>query len=160
MEKLLIIVISISLFSCSPIFKEKEIGRLPINKVSLSDTMQIVKSISLQLKKNDVIGIWVDMDIEFNNDLGLEFLVEVFKDSIYQGDFRINPFDTHATFHESEIKWMGKTKWSCEGRTGHCDITSDANYIFKGWLFSSKNPTLIIRKAEVILKKVPNSDKS
>ena len=146
----LFIIILIS-FSCSTLTGE-EVGRLKINELSPENHL-VIKEATLDLKKGDEIGIWSDIDIEYENDIALRFRIGVNKDGQQHGRFEIDPFEKNITIGELKTSVLGKTDWRFMGKNTKIKIDEDGEYTFKGLLVASDNPSLKITKAEIVLKK-------
>lgn len=150
---LLIVAVTFAfLAGCSALIGE-EVARLPINQVSTDDEPLILKETSLNLKKDDEIAIWSDIDIEYEGDIDLRFRLEIVKDGEKFGGLEIDPRDKYITIGEIKSSVMGKTDWSFSGKNSEIKIEEDGNYNFKGILIASHNPSLIVNKAEIVLKK-------
>ncbi|MEO1053488.1 MAG: hypothetical protein AAFX87_22830 [Bacteroidota bacterium] len=148
---LLLLVLLSVLTACSALMGE-EIARLPINGVSSPDSL-IMKETSLNLKKGDEIAFWSEMDMAYEGDVGLRFRVEVLKDGEAHGGLEIDPTEKNITAGEVKTSLMGKTNWRFTGRNTSVDIDEDGNYTFKAILVASENPSLVIEKAELVIKK-------
>ena len=146
-------VLAIVLFTgCSALIGE-EIGRLPINQVSLEGEDLIIKEISLDLKKDEKIAIWSEMDIVYEGDVELRFIIEILKDAEDFDVLEIDPREKNVTIGERKTSVMDKTDWSFTGKNSGITIEEDGNYTFRGILVASDNPTLKVNKAEIVLKK-------
>jgi len=156
MRKLLsIFILSVSLtllIGCDALTGE-EVARLSINQISSDDNNLILKETSLNLKKDEEIAIWSDMDIEYEGDVELRFRIEILKNGENFGELEIDPTDKNITIGEVKTSLMGKTDWSFSGKNSEIKIEEDGNYTFKGILVASENPTLKVTKAEIVLKK-------
>lgn len=130
----------------------KEVGRLPINKVSTEENL-VTNEVTLDLKKDDEIGIWSDMDIAYEGALGLRFRIEIERDGKKIGGFEIDPMRKHITIGEVKTTIMDKTEWSFTGKNSEYVIEEDGKYTFRGILVANDNPSLKVTKAEVIFKK-------
>ena len=151
--KRLLKVLAISLvFTGCDALTGKEVGRLQINQLSTKENL-IAKETTLDLKKNDEIGIWSDMDIAYEGDVALRFRVEVKKDGKTIGGFEVDPTEKNITIGEVKTTVMGKTDWSFTGKNNVYKIESDGKYTFKGILVASDNATLKVTKAEIVFKK-------
>ena len=139
------------LSGCSALTGE-EIARLTINKISTDDNI-IVKETSLDLKKGEEIAIWSDMDIQYEGNVALRFRMEILKNGEKFGGLELDPTDKNITIGEVKTSLMGETDWSFSGKNSEIKIEEDGKYTFKGILVASKNPTLIVNKAEIVLKK-------
>lgn len=131
----------------------EEVGRLQINQVSTDKDNLIFKEISLDLKKDEKIAIWSDMDVEYEGDVALRFRLEILKDGENLGGLEIDPTDKNITIGEIKTSLGGKTDWSFSGKNSEIKIEDDGNYTFKGILIASENSSLNVNKAEIILKK-------
>lgn len=155
MEKihsLLIVAFSMLLFSGCSVLTGDEIGRLTINQVSTDVNNMTVKQISLDLKKDNEIAIWSDMDIEYEGNVTLRFRVEILKNGENFKTLEIDPTDKNITIGEIKTSIIDKTDWSFSGKNYEIKIEEDGNYTFKGILVSSENSTLKVNKAEIVLK--------
>lgn len=141
----------IFLIGCSAITGE-EVARLPINEVSTENNL-IVKEVSLNLKKDEEIAFWSDIDVEYEGEASLRFRVEVLKNGEDFGGFEIDPTDKSITLGEVRTTIMDKTDWSFSGKNSELKIEEDGKYTFKAILVSSDNPSLKIEKAELVIKK-------
>jgi hypothetical protein len=148
---LVLFATSLVLLGCDAI-TGKEVGRLQINQLSTKGNL-VIKETTLDLKKDEEIGIWSDMDIEYEGDVALRFRVEIGKDGKSIGGFEIDPTEKNITIGEVKTTLMGKTDWSFTGRNSVYTIEEDGKYTFKGILVASDNATLKVTKAEVVLKK-------
>ncbi|WP_396602170.1 hypothetical protein [Algibacter sp. R77976] len=153
--KNLIIFISISLLvlGCTALTGE-EVGRLKINALSPEkESNLVVKEATLELKKGDEIGIWSDIDVEYEDDVILRFRIAIERNGEKYGGLEIDPMDKSITIGEVKTSVFGKTNWSFVGKNSKIKIEEDGKYTFKGLLVSSENRSLNIIKAEIILKK-------
>ena len=147
----IVIALTILLTACDTLTGE-EIARIPINEVSTEDNL-IIKETSIDLKKGEKIAIWSDMDIAYEGEIELRFRLEIIKNDEKIGGLEINPTDKNMTLGEVKTQLMDKTNWAFSGKNSSFMIEEDANYTFRGILAASENPTLIVTKAEIILKK-------
>lgn len=130
----------------------KEIGRLPINELSLEGDLRI-KETKLELSKDDEIILWSDMSFEHEGEVELRFRVEVLMDTVRLGGLEFDPTDKNVTIGEVKSTIMNKTSWRFSGRNTKLDIKDDGIYTFRGILIASENPTLKVNKAEIVFKK-------
>jgi len=150
-KSLFIFLLPFLFYACEAI-TGKEVARLPVNFVSNPDST-LVKETTLDLKKDDEIVFWSDMDIEYEGDVQLRFLVLALRDTVVTGNLEIDPTDKDMTMGETRVTLMDKTTWSFSGRNTRIKIDRDGKYTFKTKLVSSENPTLKINKAELVIKK-------
>lgn len=139
---------SITMLGCTG----EEIGRLQINHISTEGDM-VVKETTLNLKKGDEVAIWSDMDIEYEGDVDLRFRIEFLKNGLPMDQLEVDPTDKNITLGEVRTSLMDKTDWSFSGKNAEITIDEDATYTFKAFLIASENPSLVLNKAEVVLKK-------
>lgn len=153
MLKKLIFTLALPLFliGCSAITGE-EIARLKINKVSIQGNF-VAKDVTLDLKKGDELSFWSDMDIAYEGEATLEFKVKIFKNQTKVAQFEIDPTKKKLTIGEVKTAVMGKTKWSFFGKNHEFVIEEDGAYRISSILVASKNPSLKVTKAELVLKK-------
>lgn len=153
-KSLSILIFSISfafLTGCGALTGE-EVARLPVNQVSTDDNNLIIKETTLDLKKDQEVAIWSDMDIAYEGDVALRFKMEILKNGAHYSRLEIDPTDKNITIGELKTSVMGKTDWSFSGKNSEMKIEEDAKYTFKAILVASENPTLKVTKAEIVLK--------
>jgi hypothetical protein len=146
-----ILAISLIIPACDAI-TGKEVGRLQINQLSTERNI-IIKETTLDLKKDDEIGIWSDMDVEYEGDVALRFRVEIWKDEKAISGFEIDPTEKSITLGEVRTTIMNKTDWSFTGKNSTYKIDADGKYTFKGILVASDSASLKVNKAEIVFKK-------
>lgn len=137
---------------CSALTGE-EIARLPINQVSTSNDNLKIEEALLQLKTGEEIVFWSEMDMEFEGDVSLLFRIEILKNGESYGGVEIDPTDKNMTIGELKTSFMGKTDWSFTGRNKRLTIEEDGDYTFKGILLASDASSLILNKAEIVIKR-------
>ncbi len=147
----LFLMVSGLFISCGA-FTGEEVGRLSINKVSTSEENATIKETSLDLKKGDELGLWSEMDMEYEGAVELRFRIEVIKDGETIDNLEIDPTDKSISIMQSKTVWNNKTDWSYTGKNGEYTIKEDGNYTFRGFLVASENPSLVIEEAEFVLK--------
>jgi hypothetical protein len=147
---LLFVLIAFTIIGCDAL-NEKEIARVKIEKIS--NESLYVKEAAMPLKKGDKLAFWVDMDIEYENDIALEYAIELVKDGVSLGGLQLDVMTTNPTFGSVKTTFNGETDWSYSGRLDHIQIEEDGNYVFKVALVSSENAVLKINNAELIFKK-------
>ncbi len=137
--------------SCTALTGE-EIARIPIKEVSTENNIKM-QEVSLDLKALDEVSIWSDMDFEWDRKVELRFIIEVLKNGEAFADYEINPTETSITYGETKTEMFGSHKWYFFGRNMQIKIEEDANYTFKIMLAATKNPSLIINRADIVLMK-------
>jgi hypothetical protein len=150
--KLSIILILTILFSVSCSFYPEELGRLKINEVSTEDHL-VLKESTIPLDKGEKISFWSEMDIQYKGEIGLRFRIEILKDSSPYGGLEIDPLNKKVTIGEVKSENNGQVNWRFTGKNASLSIQEDGIYTFKGIFISSENPSLIVNKAEVVIKK-------
>jgi hypothetical protein len=131
----------------------EEVGRLSINKVSTEDNL-VSKEASVELKAYDEIVFWSDMDMEYEGNVQLRFRVVVKKDGKEYQTLEVDPTVKDLTIGETKTTLNDKTSWSYFGQNIIFNVQEDGNYTFKAILVATKNSTLVIRKAELVLKRI------
>ena len=152
MKNLLRLLILSTLLTACDALTGEEVGRLKINQLSTEGNLN-VKETTLNLKKDDDIGIWSDIDIAYEGDIGLRFRLEVLKDGKVIDRFEVDPMDKNITLGEFRTSVNGKTDWSFTGKNMSYMITEDGQYTFKAIFVASDNPTLKVTKAELVFKR-------
>lgn len=152
MKKIIhLLAIALILTGCEAL-TGKEVGRLPVNQLS-TDGNLIIKETTLELKKDEEIGIWSDMDLAYEGNVALRFQVEVWKDGARTDGFEIDPTDKNITLGETRVTIGDKTDWSFLGKNLVYKIKAGGTYTFKAILVASENPTLQVNRAEIVFKK-------
>ena len=152
MKKAIIILILPVLlnFSCSSLTGE-EVARFSINKVSIDDNF-IIKEIKLDLIKDDEIYVWSEMNFSHQDNVDLRFKLVILKDGEKYGSLELDPIDKNISIGEVKTTVNGKTNWRFSGKNSEIKIKEDGLYTFKAILVASENPSLVIRKAELVFK--------
>jgi hypothetical protein len=153
MKKLLLLLIPFLFITSCDSFTGEEIARLPINKVSTSEENIFEKETTLNLKKDEEITFWSEMDIEYSGEEFFQFRFRVYKNDEPFAVLEFDPTEKNITIGEIKSTIGGKTKWSFTGKNTKLKITDDGKYTFKGILKATKNPSIIINKAIVIIKR-------
>jgi hypothetical protein len=146
------ILFTLILAGCSALTGE-EVGRLAINQISSEDNL-IKKEASVVLKPGDEIAFWSEMDMEYEGDVKIVFRISMTKDGKDLGAMDVDPRKKDMTIGEVKTSIGDKTSWSFSGRGAIIPITEAGNYKFEAILLASDNPSLIIKKAELVLKKI------
>jgi hypothetical protein len=145
------LAILVALTACDALLG-KEVGRLQINQLSTEGNL-IFKETTLDLRKDDEIGIWSEMDIEYEGNVELRFRVEIQRNGKAIGSFEIDPTDKSITLGEVRTTVNNETSWSFSGKNSEYKIEDDGKYTFKAILVASENSTLKVTKAEIVFKK-------
>ncbi len=154
MLKKLFIIIALPLFlaNCRALTGE-EIARLEINKVSTGKDNMFNDRTILELKKDDEIMFWSDMDIAYEGATELRFKVGIFKDGALIKKIEIDPTKKNITLGEAKTEVMGKTNWSFLGKNTELKIEEDGKYDISAILTATNNSNLKVTKAELVIKK-------
>lgn len=154
MLKKLFIIIALPLFlaNCRALTGE-EIARLEINKVSTGKDNMFNDRTILELKKDDEIMFWSDMDIAYKGATELRFKVGIFKDGALIKKIEIDPTKKNITLGEAKTEVMGKTNWSFLGKNTELKIEEDGKYDISAILTATNNSNLKVTKAELVIKK-------
>ncbi|MGR7814316.1 hypothetical protein [Lacinutrix undariae] len=130
-----------------------EVARLSINQASTDSTNTITRTTTLHLKKGETIAFWSQMDFKYTNNVNLNFKVNVLKDKKPYTQLDINPIKKNITINEVKKVVNNNVTWRFKGKNTTLQIIEDGTYTFNAYVLASKNPTLQITKAELILKK-------
>jgi len=149
--KKLVLLLPVLLLGCSALTSE-EIARLEINKISTQGNFT-AKEAMLDLKKDEEIAFWSDMDMEYKGDVKLQFKIKIFKSTTKVAQFEIDPTKKNITVGEVKTNVMDKTKWRFSGKNHDLTIEEDGTYRITSILVASENPSLKITKAELVIKK-------
>lgn len=146
-----IFFIALLFIGCDAILGE-EIGRIKINALSKTENM-IIKEIILDLNQPEVLAIWSEMDIEYEDNVFLRFKLQVIKDGDSKHVLEIDPFVKEISFNEKKYTNDDKTTWEFSGKHDEINFEEKGRYIVKAFLVSSDNPTLKINKAEIVIRR-------
>lgn len=147
---LLVLMIPIVFTACDAI-TGKEIGRLPVNRISTDDNI-VEKTLTLDLTRGQTIAIWSDMDMKYKGDVNLYFRLKVLKNGGLYSDIEFDPRQKNITIGEIKKVIMDQTDWSYTGKNLEMEIDESGQYTFQAALFAYGGP-IKIREAEIILKK-------
>lgn len=140
-----------TLSACGSLFG-KEIARLPINTIS-TPSQEVVKEATVELQKNDEVALWSDMDMAYEGEAPVRFQVQVLQNGAPYQQLELDPTDKNVSVGEVKTSINGKTTWSFTGKNGALTVPATGKYTFKARLVATNNPTLTIKKAELVLKK-------
>lgn len=139
------------LSGCNALFGE-EVARLTVNAVSTAGH-EVVKEASLQLKKDDEIALWSDMDMAYTGACPVRFQVLVTKNGAPFQQLELDPTQKNLTVGEVKTTVNDKVNWSFTGKNHALKIAENGTYTFKARLVADANPSLKLTKAELVLKK-------
>ena len=140
------------LAGCSALTGE-EVGRLAINKISSEENI-IKKDATVTLKQGNEIVIWSDMDMEYEEEVSILFRIGISRDGKALDVIEVDPRQKDMTFGEIKTSIGNKTNWSFFGRNAVFPIATDGTYTFEAILLASENTSLLIKKAELVIKKI------
>jgi hypothetical protein len=147
----LALALAAPLSACDAFFG-KEVARLPINEVSTSGR-EVVKEASLQLKKGEEVSLWSDMDLAYEGEAPVRFLVLVAKDGAPFKQLEIDPTEKNVSVGEIKTQINSKVEWSFSGKNAELTAPEAGTYTFKAKLVAAPNASLKVTKAELVLKK-------
>jgi hypothetical protein len=147
---LFLVLIVITISGCDKLFGE-EVARVKIDQ--LSNNELFIKETILNLKKDEEISLWADMDMDYETNLSLVYSIEIWKDGKLLGNFDLDAMDVNPRMMEVKTSFNDKTSWSYSGKMKSFKAEDTGTYLFKAILRSSENPTLILNKAELVFKK-------
>lgn len=124
---------------------------MKIDTLSTEDHL-VMREVSLDLKKGDVIAFWSDMDLVYEGEVEVRMRVRVLKDEEDLTLLEIDPMEKSVTVGEVKTSRGGHTEWSFTGRNQEWTAPEDGTYVFKAILTASESPGLVINKAELVLK--------
>ena len=152
MKKSIVFLPAILLIACSALTGE-EVGRLAINQVSSGENL-ITQEASVVLEAGDEIIFWSEMDMEYTGNVALRFRVSIKKGDEPYGNMEIDPTEMDLTLGESKTTENGKTSWSFSAQNAAFNVQEDGTYTFQAILVASENQSIVIKKAELVLKKI------
>jgi len=148
---LTLIFLSIILISCTSLTGE-EVARLKLDKVTTSEENVFEKETTLELKKDDELMFWSDMDIEYTGEAYFQFRFRIYKNGEPYGILEIDPTEKNITIGEIKTVLNDNTKWSFTGKNKELKIKESGKYKIKCVLKTTSNPSIKINKAEVVIK--------
>ncbi|MCD6065258.1 MAG: hypothetical protein K0S33_84 [Bacteroidetes bacterium] len=147
----LLFCIALVLVKCAAL-TSKEVGRVQIDTISDAENMDW-KEVKLDLKAGEKLWFWTDMSIIYDDELELEYQVQLIRDSDTLGYIKLHPFEKKVTIGEIKSSVLGHTDWSFQGQMDFLQIEKSGQYTFRVILVSSLNETLKLNKADLVLKK-------
>ena len=145
-------LLTFTLWSCDALTGE-EVARLSIEELTDSSDELKLKSTQLDLEAGERVNLWADMNLEYEGGLGLEFQLLILKEGDTLNLLAFDAFEKDITMGEMKTQLNGKTKWRYSGRIGYLDIEESGLYDFQTLLMSSDNPSLQLKKADLVFKK-------
>ncbi|MCB2376874.1 hypothetical protein LGH70_04735 [Hymenobacter sp. BT635] len=144
------LLLTLPVGACDTLFG-REISRLPVNAIS-TEGHEVLRETTLQLQKDESVALWSDMDMEYEGEAPVRFQVLILKNGAQFRQLEIDPTEKNVSVAEVKTSINGKTSWSFSGKNGEVSIPETAKYTFKARLVAASNPTLQIKKAELVLK--------
>ena len=129
----------------------KEAGRNAFTAVSTPEKLAYQRT-KPTLAKGEEIQFWADMGVAYDGPLELEFFVQLPK-LLGIPSQRLDPLHTSLTVGEVKTVVGEHTNRSFNGRMGSFEAPAAGEYNFGTLLLSSGNPTLQIKKADLVFKK-------
>jgi hypothetical protein len=145
------LLVLLGLSSCEAMLG-KEIARLSVDAVS-TEGNSVQKETGLDLKKGEEIALWSHVDLEYDGPLEMRFQLQLLRDTMVEVEMEIDPFEKNVTVGERKTEMGDHTNWSFTGKNGTITISRDGHYTVRTRLVASENGSLVLRKAELILKK-------
>lgn len=143
---------TILLASCSALTGE-EVARLAINEVS-TESNTVKKETQVAFKQGDEIVICSDIDVEYEGEVTLAFRLSIARDGEVLDVIEVDPTKKDMTLKEVKTSFGNKTSWSFQGRNAIFPVSNDGTYTFEAIFLSSENESLIVKKAELVIKKI------
>ncbi len=138
-------------YGCDAISAE-EVARMSFEKASTQEELHI-QSTEVELKAGDKLQIWTEMSMEYEGPLGLEYQLLMIKGADTLAMYQLDPEDKDVTMGEVKTSFGSETKWRFSGRMAKIAIEDDGLYTFSSLLAASENPSLQLKKADLVLKK-------
>ena len=151
MRTLLYLPLALLLFPSCEAITGKELARLTIDTLSTPDHL-VMREAMLNLQKDDVIALWSHLDMAYDGAAALTMRVRVVKDDADLQLFELDPMEKNVTIGETKTEINGHTEWSFTGKNGEYTVPEDGAYTFKAILTAEEHPSLVVRKAELVLK--------
>ena len=151
MRSLLYLFVALLLLPGCEAITGTELARLSIDTLSTPDRF-VMREATLELKKGDVIGLWSHLDLAYDGAAALRMRVRVVKDEADLQLLELDPMEKNVTVGETKTELNGHTEWSFTGRNGEYAVPEDGAYTFKAIVTAEENPSLVVRKAELVLK--------
>lgn len=154
MKKILLFLCAFSILfilSCAAL-SAKEIGRVPFSSASTSQNPEW-KSITLDLKKDEMLWFWTDMDVEYDEDLVIEYAVQTIRGKDTLGYIKLEPFKKNVTLNEEKTTLIGHTNWHFNGQMDALKVKETGTYIFRVVLIAEPNTSIKLKRGDLVLKK-------
>ena len=151
MRKIIILIcISLLINGCS-IISSKEVAKVSFDNISTSSLIDW-KEVELDLIKEQKVFFWTKLDINYKNELQLEYKIQIICNSDTLGYISLNALEKEITVGELKSFIGNETNWSFTGYMNFFKIKRDGHYKFRILLVSNLNNTLKLNKAIFILK--------
>ena len=109
--------------------------------------------LELDLKKNQNISFWSDIDMYYEDSVQLEYQFKILKNSKLIGSFSFDPRLTTMKTVDDKIIEENKTWWKINGKGMNYKVTESANYSLQFAVVINNNQTFRINYADLIIKK-------
>ncbi|MEO8069666.1 MAG: hypothetical protein ABI599_18360 [Flavobacteriales bacterium] len=130
----------------------KEIGRIAVAAPSTDTTNLVIGETRLTLHKNDQVQVWSHMDLEYDGEMGMFWVLRLQRDNMVLQELQVDPMEKNITIGEVRTDLGGHTKWSFTGKNATMSIPEDGNYTCTAILIASNPEALKLTKAELVLK--------
>ncbi|MGD1848145.1 MAG: hypothetical protein ACFB10_22340 [Salibacteraceae bacterium] len=124
-----------------------EIGRIEINEVGTT-----FHSTQLAPDPTAPLELWVELDLEFDEELMLYYTIEVWKDSVQISNQRLDGLNPNPRLKSVLTEVNGHTEWSFEGKVGEVDLLQKGTYEVRSYINASDIPSLKLNKAHLVLR--------
>jgi len=130
----------------------EEVARISVNKISDENSPEI-KTLDYTFAAGEEYSFWGDMDMEFDGNVELIFIVNILKDGEQITTLQLNPEEANVTMNSKEFVVNQHTKKSFQGKMYSFPVTEGGNYTIETYLLeTSGNSSLELRKAELVIK--------
>ena len=147
---LLIFAYTLCLASCGS--GGHEVGRISIDKLSSTTYMNPVK-LELELKKDQNIKFWSDIEMYYEDEVDLNYKIKIMKDNRNYGSFSFDPRDNRKKSTNKMQVDSNEVHWKVVGIGANYVIPEDAIYTFEVALVIDNNQTFRINHADLIIKR-------
>lgn len=139
-----------ALISCNSSLKSKSLAELDFFN-NLSFEAPHFKEVTLNLKQGQKLEFWSSIDIQYEGEIEMSYLIEVWEKNQKNGGFELNALKTNPTFFSTKKQLGNKSTWSFQGKMDFLKIDHDGNYTFKVILYCS-DPNIHCKTAKLIFK--------
>lgn len=152
MRQLLVCCASLLFLSGCDFITGKEVARLRMDGVSTGGTQRMQEA-TVDLQAQEQVALWSDMDLSYDGEVALRFLVEVLRDSVPVSQLEVDPMDMNITVGERRTVAGDHTEWSYSAKHDIVKADAPGRYTFRAVLVADDTTGLLVRKAELVLRK-------